>query len=1216
MALERDAVVLELIAQGVLAEEQVQQAEAVLQENLEAGQQALSGTEWRLNQNTYALTAFEYPSGTEIFQIALPRPEGFIPFNPENWNLSGSHITLFHPETGKKVDDIAWKPREEIRLIQSAKGLFLTGEFLKAHNLPLTQQYSLAAIPKTPVKNGPLDLFFSDSGQWLAVADRAAGQVHVLDLKAQKLHQSVTVRAPGSSKALNLALREAQQDFIVMDNTSALAIWNFAGEQVGKLSPGVGLLGNGVLAPDGQYLFAISTKPNPGLRVIDLQAEGAAKELPIKGSLFSVGSDAPSDLLALTPDGKSLLFMTYLNEPEPFTPVISVVDIARQKTTQRFAIKDGSRPCLLTFMEINPLAEKNQTLLELLLSMELITPENLHAARLAVREKQQQAAALAVPVGESLDLDQRAFEEAQKEDEETEAEAESGDAPVFKPEKAPQMNISPVADELITELCANVILKRSEGQIDLNGDANLAEALGRLKSAATRARHEIEWHTGAVIKLKKLVGELNFEQVITREQVEQMLHKHERDTLVTSQRSTVPSNCPNCAKPMLGSYVCSYCGYEVERPEDLLKRGLVSIASVKPLDNLPEGHFLVIDIEGKRVLEIDTERNISWTMGKDLLSDGSIEMEFPRDAVRLATRNTLITDYSLHRVVEITPSGRLFWDYDNSLSPEHQLKNPVRATANGLNHVLIVDQGRHRVLEVDKHSKILRQVGHTDRYGITELMLNMPSDAQRLVNGNFLITDTGNHRVIEIEEGEIIWQYGNPENLETGGYGPEPGFLSYPQSALRLDNGHTLIVDAGNLRLIEVDAEGEIVLEHKTNEGPEEHQMDSPFRAAYLSSGLIMLLSENSVIEIDPAEKKVVWSCQLSGFERAKVTLKPQQTVKRFVKHGVDNPYMRFKQEDVDPSEDAQARIQELINKRLATNRSASTHKAHISRFGEAELLPLDFFLVERSKNRVVRTDREGKLGWRYGEEPGQELQKPHSCTRTPDGRVLLSDTDRHRIIEIDPASSQIVWQFGETDQPGLGDKGLNRPRFAQVLPNGHLLITDQNNRRVFELRRNFQIVWVYEGLENLTAPYHAERLENGHTLITDWGAHVVFEVNPAGEILWSYGERKSPGQDNHRLAYPEHASRLDNGHTLITDTRNDRILEVSAAGEIVWELDGRDAIKFGSPTYSRRLKNGHTLVVHSSNRQMLEVDAKRKLLWKFMLPFDRPVATKTETET
>ena len=508
--------------------------------------------------------------------------------------------------------------------------------------------------------------------------------------------------------------------------------------------------------------------------------------------------------------------MTYLNEPEPFTPVISVVDIERQKTTQRFAIKDGTRPTLLGTLEVNPLSAQNQSIIDYLLTLEKITAEDLHAARIVVRDKAEQEAAIkaqAAQAEQMMDLDQRAFEEAQEQQAEAEMVAEEGDDE-FKPEAAAQISISPAADGLIADQIYKIISNESKGEIDIKKDKQYAGAWDRVKAAAQRARGELETMNASIIRLPKLIGENHFKHVITREQIEEMLRIHERDSLVKTQKATVPANCPNCNKPLFGSYVCTYCGYEIERPEELLKRGLISIATLRPADNLSDGHFLLIDIEGKRILEIDQERNIVWSIGKDLLSESSLELEFPRDAVRLSTRNTLITDYSQNRIVEITPSGRTFWEYRPE-DEEHALKNPVRATANGLNHILVVDQGRHRVIEINKENEILSQVGTTDKYGLSDTQLNMPADAQRLANGNLLITDMGNHRVLELEDFQIVWQYGNPENLESGGYGGDPGYLSYPQSALRLDNGNTLIVDAGNLRVIEINPESEIIFEHK-----------------------------------------------------------------------------------------------------------------------------------------------------------------------------------------------------------------------------------------------------------------------------------------------------------------------------------------------------------------------------------------------------------------
>lgn len=1207
MASKRDEVVTELIRSAAVSEAQVQEAETLIRTAQESGRQSLAGTEWLLDQASRKLSARSFPEGKELYTINLPAGPAV---NLEGWESSGSHITLFHAETCKKAEHLAWAPSREIRLIRSQQGLFVSGDHLKTSNLPITDRYLTNARPRGGSSNGPLDLFFSASGKWLAIAERGAGQVHLLDLEAKAVSVSFAARNAGSLKGLNLAIDEKAREIFVADGSSSISVWGFDGAQKRKLAPGAGLLNNLILSPDGKTLYVMATKPNPGLKVISPADGNLIKDIPIKGDLYSVDSDAPTDLMALSPDGENLLFMTYLNEPEPFTPIITVVEIARHKTTQRFAIKDGTRPSLLSFLGINPLAEKNQSVIEVLLSLEQITADQLHAARLAARETQLAAQAEAAANAPVVDLEQRAFEEAQREKEEKSAEPEAAEGeegpPVFKPEKAPQMNISPVADELIIDHCRLIIYNESRGEIDIKNNADYTEQLSRITSAATRARNELEWHTGAVIRLKDFLDGKTFETVILREQMEVMLHKHERDSLVKAGMPTVPANCPNCSKPLFGSYICSYCGYEIERPEELLKRGIISIATATPLDNLVPGHFLLIDIEGKRLLEVDLNRTITWSMGKDVLSEGSVELHFPRDVVRLQNRNTLITDYSQARIIEITPSGRLFWEFNSKKSPDHRLVNPVRATANGLNHILIADQGRHRILEVNKNHEILLQYGQIDTPGISDGMLNMPSDVQRLVNGNILITDTGNHRVIELEDWKIIWQYGNPENLESGGYGNDSGFLSYPQSAMRLDSGNTLIVDAGNLRVIEVDAEGNIVWEHRTNEGPEEHQMDSPFRAAITFNGNVMVLSETSVLEIDRKQDAVVWACQLSEFERAKVILKAEAQAKRFMKHGVRNPYLKVKDETA--ADEAQARLQEMIAKRMAAGRSAAhAGKAHVTTFSKLPLQPLDFLLMDRGRGRVLRIDRAGETTWRYGEADKEQLNKPHASTDTPDGRVMISDTDNHRVLEVDPKSNVMTWSFGKQGFPATGNEGFNRPRSAQALANGHVLISDQNNHRVIELSRQGEIVWAYEGLDKVTAPYYAERQANGNTLIVDWGAHVVVEVNAAGEIVWQFGERKTSGNDAAHLSYPEYATKLENGNILVTDTRNDRILEIGPDAKIVWSLDNKGEIKYGSPTMAVRLKDNHTLIVHSSGRQMLEIDKHFKLYWKFMLPFERP---------
>lgn len=1220
-----------LVQNGAIQAEDLEQERNTLAQLREAGEKSLQGTRIVIDQSQQTLQFFDYPDSSEKARVALPFEKH--PFTPEHWLQSGKHLILLQQDTHKKSEDISFLPLEtaasarQQEILLSPLGPFLKTEHWTEHNLPLTPHWQWSIKPRQEIRSGPLDLHLSPTQDLLAVVNRHQGMLALVDLKTFALRASFSLRKPGSDRGLHVHFDTEQEQLIVTDNTSSIGRWQYDGTTLERLSPGAGLLGSSVYVPEQQLLFAISTRPSVGLKVIQMPTGTLEKEIALKGDLFSVRSDAPYDLMVLHPDGKSLALMTYLNEPEPFTPVVSVVDTQRQKTTQRYAIKDGTRPTALCFESLNPLTSKNQSLIEVLQSKNLLSVEDLHNARIELREQEQAEAAALEPPPQILDMDQRAYEEAQEHAEEGESEEDQApaEAPAFKPEKAPQMNISPAADGLIVAHCIQDIKAKTLGKMRLD-DEEAAEAyanhLERLQAAATRARNELEWHNGAIIKLRDFLDGKTYEVVILREEMEAMLHKYERDSLVTAGMPTVPSHCPNCSKPLFGSYVCSYCAYEIERPEEMLKRGVISIATITPMENLVSGHFLLIDLEGKRILEIDTERNITWTVGKDILSESSIELNFPRDAVRMTNRNTLITDMVAGRVLEMTPSGRLFWEYKGT-GEEKQLKSPVRAAANGLGNVFIVDQGRHRVIEVSHQSEILNQFGITDQYGIAEDYLNMPSDAQVLVNGNILITDTGNHRVIEIEDRKIVWQYGNPENVESAAYGAKDGFLSYPQAALRHPNGNTLIVDAGNLRLIEVDAEGQILWQHRTDQGEEEYQMDSPFQAAYVAKeNLVMLLSENAVIEIKPTPDKpdkataedraqvqeVVWGCRLSRFERAKAQLKSTQPTRQFIaRHGVKNPYLRTASKEGETSDAAQKRLQEMIQQRLAKTRQSDENKAHITRFDQKDPLPaLDFFLLERSNQRVVRTDRDGNLSWRYGEGDGQDLKKPHACTRTATGNVLVADTDNHRILEINPESSKIVWSFGEKGVPEKAERGLDRPRFAQLLPNQRVLIVDQNNRRVFEMKKNRQIMWQYEGMDHLMVPYHAERLENGNTLITDWGAHWVIEVSPEKEVVWSFGERKTAGNDDTHLSYPEQATRLSNGNTLICDTRNHRVIEVNAEKEVVWLLDGQERIKYGTPTYAQRMESGNTLILHSSNRQMLEVNAKNKLVWKLMLPFSR----------
>ncbi len=150
-------------------------------------------------------------------------------------------------------------------------------------------------------------------------------------------------------------------------------------------------------------------------------------------------------------------------------------------------------------------------------------------------------------------------------------------------------------------------------------------------------------------------------------------------------------------------------------------------------------------------------------------------------------------------------------------------------------------------------------------------------------------------------------------------------------------------------------------------------------------------------------------------------------------------------------------------------------------------------------------------------------------------GNVLVSPRSLHCIFIIDRESGRIVWAWG----PGE-ILGQHQPT---MLENGHILLFDNGHgndpdedrdySRVVEIEpAGGQIVWQYktDPPEAFWTPIGSgqQRLPNGNTLICamNWSqAGRVFEVTPAGEIVWEFWE--PTGQALYRSArYPAEAVR------------------------------------------------------------------------------------------
>lgn len=85
---------------------------------------------------------------------------------------------------------------------------------------------------------------------------------------------------------------------------------------------------------------------------------------------------------------------------------------------------------------------------------------------------------------------------------------------------------------------------------------------------------------------------------------------------------------------------------------------------------------------------------------------------------------------------------------------------------------------------------------------------------------------------------------------------------------------------------------------------------------------------------------------------------------------------------------------------------------------------------------QVVVFDQSGAVRWRWDPSSGDgRLNHPSLAEGLPNGDILLNDDDNHRVVVLDPARNKIVWQYGHTGQAGAQPGYLNTPDGLDPVP-------------------------------------------------------------------------------------------------------------------------------------------------------------------------------------
>jgi hypothetical protein len=198
---------------------------------------------------------------------------------------------------------------------------------------------------------------------------------------------------------------------------------------------------------------------------------------------------------------------------------------------------------------------------------------------------------------------------------------------------------------------------------------------------------------------------------------------------------------------------------------------------------LEDGTILVTDIRNCRVLFLDRatsevkahwggpgRKDGKWHKDTNCRHDPPRQLGLPNGAVELEGGDILVTEITGAWVSRLTRAGTLVWampafgeHYPSDAMPTHD-GQVIVADYSKPGRVIVFDPARHKVTW-----------DYFPKSG--EAMLDHPSLAQELPNGDVILNDDYRHRVIVIDRQtkQIIWQYGVTDHPGSG-----PGELNNP----------------------------------------------------------------------------------------------------------------------------------------------------------------------------------------------------------------------------------------------------------------------------------------------------------------------------------------------------------------------------------------------------------------------------------------------------
>ena len=264
--------------------------------------------------------------------------------------------------------------------------------------------------------------------------------------------------------------------------------------------------------------------------------------------------------------------------------------------------------------------------------------------------------------------------------------------------------------------------------------------------------------------------------------------------------------------------------------------------------------------------------------------------------------------------------------------------------------------------------------------------------------------------------------------------------------------------------------------------------------------------------------------------------------------------------------------------------------------------------VADYSKGRIAIVAADGTTQWEY------KIAGLHDLHLLDNGNVLFQTT-MTRLVEVDPKTNKVVWEYDCAKSNGNDGKKLEVHAF-QRLPGGNTMIAESGVSRIIEIDPDGKLVSQIK-LQVKRPDAHRDtrlvrKLDGGNYLVCHEAEGAVREYDAQGKVVWEYAvpmfDRKPAGGHG-----PEGygnsvfgAVRLKNGNTLIATGNGHSVLEVTPAGQIAWAIhqDDLPGITLAWVTTLQVLENGNIVIGNchagKDNPQLVEVDRDRKVVWTF----------------